>query len=946
MRHLVDLQTLSRRNNVPREERDAEPKRSTGYGHPITVVAIVSLAFAIRYWFNFVAVHVNNYGSADASEYLRNAQALFELRNLPVSFWTDAWNVLAQKADAATIEHVRTSLAPLKDFYISGPVFPLFIALAYAIAGGGHVDILNWGPPLMAQCIVSALTCGLIALAGGLAYSRATGYFAGLIAAFYPAFIVNSGRLYSETLAAFLLTAVIYFTVRGLTQQQGYGKAFQLSFFNGIASASLQFTRSVMVIISIALVPITFIQYGVRKGIVALVALVIGFAAVAAPWLALQQLAFGSASLVVDRVGNYNFFTGNNTDTQGWLSFPYPDGRGIDDKSIPTLAKEAISKNPRRWFQLMEDKPLRLFKFPWNDFRTAIGDVPFKMQVLYHQLLMVLAFVGATLGLVASTSKRPPDFGYERPGRQPKDQTPGRLFLLFVFGIHLAYLFFITVPRYNLTAMPVLIIFAAAGVTSIIRLFTARGGIMPAISIIFAIALLFAAGELDITSAFATAFGVKATYWGFVFRQALTGLAALGLGAFLRTAIAAAAPRNPFETRKHPSVGYAMLTAIICTAVALPIAAIPAAANGRWYEWKAPFDVAGQTITQRIHLAPGDWKAIGKRPLYLMIDADGASTLDGASLRINGQPAELCVIPSISLTDDFSRLISARGNKMREGEWIFSCMTESVPMRNADLRQWFLVPLDNIERGKDVTVSLRRSNTAPGTIYGAYNTGKRIRHIPSLAVCSWEKAFYGVENPDGLSDPRYDTRVAASTFVDSEDDLSVSKGLQTGTYNIRLLAAPGVVPNQRLVTVEMPVPPSGMPITEHKFGSSSIQDKASRSFLASDIPAASTHDFWFVRYKGAVRRNAGAAQLKLTFRANGTGEPYLSPWTPTLSCTTNKTSFDFAVPIEPAAITGLRSFDLTTASTGTEHGITEISDLTMQILKTPYNPIAPGSTIF
>ena len=941
MRNPLNLQTLITRRNVDRDNRDYEPKRSGGYGHAITVSAVVLLALAIRWWFNFSAAHPNNYGAADASEYLRNAQALFNM-HLPADFWRDAISVLRNQANAATIASVKQSLAPLKDFYISGPAFPFFLAASYMVSG--HVDAANWGPPLLAQTLVSAFTCGLIALIGAHAFSRPTGYLAGLAAALYPAFIVNSGRLYSETFAAFLLSAVIYLTVRALVIEQSVGKALENSLLSGLTAACLQFTRSVMVIVSIALVPITFIQYGLRKGLVAVIALAIGFAAIAAPWLAFQKLAFGSASLVVDRVGHYNFFTGNNVDTLGWLSFPYSDYSGVEQKPIQTLAKEAIAKNPRRWFELLEDKPLRLFKFPWNDFRTPIGDVPFKVQVLFHQFLIALACIGATLGMVPASIRRAADFGYERPGKLPKDQTVAKLFLLLVLAVHLTYLFFITVPRYNLTAMPVLIILAAAGLTSVVRLLTARGGVVPAVSIVFATALLFAGSDLDITSAFATAFGVKATFWGFVFKQGLTALAILGLGVFVCMAISAAAPRTPFETRRHPSVKYATALTILLLIGTLPIAIVPANANGRWYEWKAPIEPA-QPITQRIKLSNADWKAIGDRALYLMIDADGINTLRDGRLRINGQDQELSVLPSISLLEDFSRLQNTRGVTMREGEWIWSCMTESVPMRNADLRQWFLVPLQDVQRQGVLSVSFRGTG---GTVYGAYATGDKSRHIPSINSCSWEKAFYGVENPDGLSDPRFETKVSASTFDDNTGDLSAEKGLQTGSYNIRLLAAPASSKSAPIFVLREPYQGSRDSALLHKFENTTISDQSFRTFEDSELPPYRAQDLWLVRVRGtAVRHGGGPCTLKLALKANGaTAMPYSSPWTPTVSASNEPTNFDFLVPFEPSSVSGLKNFTLTASAGGTEHGVTEFSNVSMQILPTPVNPIAPGSTIY
>jgi hypothetical protein len=74
--------------------------------------------------------------------------------------------------------------------------------------------------------------------------------------------------------------------------------------------------------------------------------------------------------------------------------------------------------------------------------------------------------------------------------------------------------------------------------------------------------------------------------------------------------------------------------------------------------------------------------------------------------------------------------------------------------------------------------------------------------------------------------------------------------------------------------------------------------------------------------------------------------PYSSPWTPNIIASNEPTKFDFIVPFAPSAVAGLKNFTLTARAGGTEHGVTEFSDVSMQILPTPVNPIAPGSTIY
>src|SRR5262249_48186724 len=155
----------------------------------------------IRIWFNFFASHVNCYASCDASEYLRNAVALGQfLAQLPVVF-KDALACLAGSASPQAAESVRSFVTPLNDFYISGPVFPAFLLGCFLLTGTPP-GTDAWMAPLAVQSLLSAFTCIFIALAAEHAFERKVGYAAGIMSVIYPAFIVNSGRLYTETFAA------------------------------------------------------------------------------------------------------------------------------------------------------------------------------------------------------------------------------------------------------------------------------------------------------------------------------------------------------------------------------------------------------------------------------------------------------------------------------------------------------------------------------------------------------------------------------------------------------------------------------------------------------------------------------------------------------------------------------------------------------------------------
>ena len=206
----------------------------------------------------------------------------------------NAFAVLFGHATASQVLAVHQAFKQLADFAISGPTFPLFLGACYQLMGT-PVEMTNWATPVAVQCFLSAGTAAMLYLIGTIAWNRKVGICGGVLAAIYQLLFVNSGRLYPETFAAFLLVSVALLTVRGLTGNDNSKSAPYEAFVLGIALACLQLTRSIMAILTIALLPITFFQQKSDKRFLVTAALVLGFVIALAPWMAFQKLAFGKA---------------------------------------------------------------------------------------------------------------------------------------------------------------------------------------------------------------------------------------------------------------------------------------------------------------------------------------------------------------------------------------------------------------------------------------------------------------------------------------------------------------------------------------------------------------------------------------------------------------------------------------------------------------------------
>lgn len=917
--------------------------------HPAVFLSgLFVFALAIRCAYNFYIPHVNNFASCDAYEYIENGRSLLELGAQPFSFWHKSFACLFGYGQPSDWVLVKTTLAPLKDFYISGPVFPAFLAGIAVFAHASNVHFL-WPQFLFGNSVASALTCVFISLIAERCFGRKTGYLAGVLASIYPGFIVNSGRLYSETFAAFLLSAISYLAIRGFAADaksadsaKSNGNNFWLVFASGFMAAALQLTRSVMVVLTLALLPLTAIQQRGWRRVSFLLPFVLGFAVIALPWLGFQKLAFGGGGLVVDRVGHYNFFIGNNVDTQGWLSYPYPDGRNVEDRAFPELMRSAVKKSPSRWVRLMLDKPLRLFKFPWNDFRTPIGFIDFKWQVLIHELIVLFACLGLGLNLFVT-----------RLRAATKPEFYGRLYLAGLLAFHCIYYLFITVPRYNLCAMPEMLIFAAASLTLLAQTLIDKASRTKALLLCGSILMLVLAARINMLP-YLVAMGNDAQN-SWLIEAFVRGAALIAC-----TLSVVAVCQNLEGQRK-----LAKLTSAFLAICMLPLFVVPLRANGRTYEWTHSITFSSKPVKQELRIPVATLRG-SKNGLYLLIDTLGVrENSEGFSVSVNGESLKSPILPSMSFAENFDRFIDlAPGNVQREGERMWDSLCNSADCSNINLRQWSMILLppsilqkaidradaEGYQRAK-LAISISNHSPKPLELFGAYETGKE-RILPSVDTYSWEKVFYGVENSEGLTDTRYDIKLPTTTLQSSAADLSDAPGLQNGSYNLALLSAPAASINfePRLIATA-------------QIGSARVRD-ADQKYLPLNIEALprSSEAIWIMEIKGRARVLSGdscpAANLRVSYEGKDkTAFIYNSAWSPrTLADSREWKDFEFAVPIKPLVERGdareaMLSIKLATKESPYLNlqkfckGEAEFADLTVNVYAIPSNPIGLGHQV-
>jgi len=757
----------------PKKGAEISPgQSSTWTRESLHIWYIMALALLLRLWFNFATNHPNAYSSCDAAEYLRYSDALAK--------------VISGQATAPMAQ-------TLKEFVITGPSLSVFLLIANIFCGQPFSPT-NSTTPLIAQSIISALTAGLIYLIARRLYEHRSALYAGLMAAIYPAFIVNSGRLYSETLGTFIECVAAFLIVRGFFPSK---TRLAENFALGASLIVLQLSRSAMILLTALSLPLIFLQSlfaggakNWKQAFLSLALLLSGALLILAPWLIFEKQAYNKTTLVVDRIGHYNLFTGTNTKTMGFLSYPYPDGRGIEEKSFPTLIKESFKKSPARFLKLMLDKPARLLKAPWNDFRAPIGPFDYKSQVALHQVILMFSLVGMLLAGAINPPAQSQDEidGAIKTDPLEKNKLWGRLSIFLIFALNLPYLAFITVPRYNLTAMPFLIVFAGAGLYTLTYLIGSQIlAKSPKAVLIFGCCLfvflrddlkdIFVFGQEPIASLILVQ-GTDMLSKGLI-------STIFGLAFFASIYISISLLSGMKKTARALTILFAVLT--------LPLLAFPQRANGRMGEGLLTLERPGETLSGTIALPLKDNSAPKPQLWYLLLDTQDPSLLSSdVELTINGQKLNGPLIPGIAALDDWHYLKEMRkGYDYLECAYIFDCMTQPAAISNLDLRQWFYLPLPQsliteARRRKCLNVTMRHKIDGSTRLYGAA-LGKDSATIPCRDLYSWEKAFYGVENDAGLTDTRYDEKVPLRNAHWKIDFDKGSEDLGHFDLNMRLL---------------------------------------------------------------------------------------------------------------------------------------------------------------
>ena len=902
----------------------------------LSLVQIFVISLTVRICFNFATTHPNCSFVGDASEYLREAAVLSTPIFQTPEFLRHAFELLIGSASPSALAQIHQQTAVLNELKVAGPVFPLFLLSCFSIAGQ-PASVEHWQFPVLAQCILSSFTCILIALTARRAWNRTTGVVAGAIAALYPSFIISTGSLYTETFAAFLYSCIAFITVSSIMSRPVTNLA---CFFLGLVSAALQLTRPPAVLLSLCAFPFVVWQRRGKSVISATSCLLLGFALICAPYLVFQKVAFNTTSLIVNRRASENLFMGNSNQTQGWIAMPFT-WMPPEDKRASFVVQKSLA-NPRQSIQLLVDKLIRLLKFPYNDYRLSLGPVGFPRQVLYHQLIILFA----TLGMVTAL------FG--NPGKQmerlegvftQKQRLQAKLCLLSLACSNLTYIAFVAMARYFFPAMPIAIMFAAAGIVSLVSYLRFKS--YPLIlTVIAAVAAMMISAQINFAPLL-----LKIGFSSSILAVQTIDFAIRLIPVICLTCISILVIRSS-TTGRYRLAGYVL--ALVTLMLVIPAACLPSRANGRSLETTFVLNRPGDILTQEITAPP----SLG--PAYLMLDLDGIKSLDGLAVYVNGTEVSSRFIPNLSLTSSSPAYRHQQGNSFYlEIENLFHCLALPSKISSCDLRQWFLLPLPGtVTEAKSVSgstqtrsikIELRKTNFATSTIYGQFARNKTDLMVPSVSSQSTEKAFCCVESPFHLGDPRFDSRVKLLKGASQTESTSGRK--IEAIPNIRLLSNPEGV---ALDTSEMHISLPDQQVSD---------DQKATVCIQPHFPAATPFEpqTLLLRFHGKVKTLRGRPSphldLQIFSLKNGLISGYDSPWTPSRIYTDNNwQDFNFTVPVAASELPGVvQSLNLVTSDGDPQQQLLRkphskslfaFKDSAIEVSQLSNQPLEPGYVLY
>jgi 4-amino-4-deoxy-L-arabinose transferase-like glycosyltransferase len=744
---------------------------------------VLVLALVVRLVYNLYFFEHRICHAGDSYYYLTGGKALARLIStshnwgeFSVQLWQKA-SVLPGSFQSFSSEHLTDRLL------LDGPVFPSYLGFLFLLLGQKASEVaLNVNSTFFAAAnsIVDSLSCLFLYFLTAEAFGSGAGLTAGLLLALYGPAVVNTQQCYSEPFAYFLLLAWCLVFTRLVLHSNRWPGAY---FLFGVLTGLVMLSKPAFVVVPALGLAVfllarcfTALQVTIPKSIW----FPLGLALVLAPWLFFTASVSGKASLLVNRAPEYNLFIGNHLPSDGWKTWPTPDGvpQSMDEAKL-RLAQQFMTSGEHSLSLIFRKIP-RLFAGVWTEFQYEVVGLNLLSQNLVQGLLLLLGW----LGLAALV------------GRSQREEAPRQFALAITFaaiaGYHLVYALFEPVPRYAITAIPLVMALGAGGLFTLFRAALKLGHEFFEYSALVVLALISGVGFYQLynfysfipvlaqtmpDSDFLLLRGINCFIW-LVFFTFIVFLAALALSL---------AGLNSRLSKTVLGAG-ALLMVACCLAF---FNFDPAQAE--WYQELGDGDFVQQTLNLPSTIAAAEQN-------FLLVDCQSNFAPPQLIVKLNGRelPAHPWLLwHELRPSDkDVHALLHFQGNSMATDFRL--------------LRQWWAYPLGTGLKGGSNDIELIGRGSQRVKVYGDFLPGKRrsaggrpagadvspgdIICLPSLDKFSWTKGFLSFDHRD----PRTYETVNFGGYVEKcsrynvklsklyDYDLSDSPGLQTGIYRIRV----------------------------------------------------------------------------------------------------------------------------------------------------------------
>lgn len=315
---------------------------------------------------------------------------------------------------------------------LDGPVLPTLFGAVYALLG--HVPTsADWTVLVWIQTVLHALATVLICkITFQMTRKKAVAFVCSALWGLYPAALIASGRLMTESLAVVLLLS-LPLALRGAIgagderdahaeekQQTGdtantppralqrlthLMEGNQYGLVAGVVSGLLILLKPGM-IPSVVLCWLACLGMSKTRLAVAM-SLVIGAGFAVSPWMLYTKQTTGKAAITVQRMPVHNALIGWDPETSGWQTNP-PSGfeQVLNTGGEPLSTIEGIwINNPSECLTILSEKFGHLYSTPWNDYRAKVFGLDPHMQGISHYLLLFLGLAGLFAWMLTSERK-------------------------------------------------------------------------------------------------------------------------------------------------------------------------------------------------------------------------------------------------------------------------------------------------------------------------------------------------------------------------------------------------------------------------------------------------------------------------------------------------------------------------------------------------------------